>query len=98
MRQAQTVVTNLIVVGRVRRADSVRHAVEDRGRRDLRISYLRYGPRQRDDDPGLDQLSRTQDFRRRDQVGGTALIVRPPSAPVLEFRSPSNIVRRRNRG
>src|ERR1700686_3464340 len=97
MRHGQTVVTNLIVIGGVRRADSVGHAVKDRGRRDLRVSHLRHRVRERDHQPSLDQLSRAQDFRRGYQVGGTALVVRPPPAPVLKFHLPSKIVRWRNR-
>src|SRR6266853_3682572 len=97
MRYRETVVTNLVVIGCVGIADSVCRPMEDAGSRNLIVSDLRHRVRQRDDLTSLDQLGSAKNFRRSNQVGGAALVVRPPSAPVLQFRAPAKIVGRCSR-
>ena len=68
--------------------------MEYRTFRHIRCNLLRDGMSQGHHLSRFYELRDTDDFRGRDQIACATLIVRPPSTPVPELRSPSKIVGR----
>jgi len=98
VRESQAVVAHLIPIDRVERAYILRDTVEDAAFGYFRVRFLRHGVRQGDDNAIFDQSCCAQTFFRGNQVRRAALIIGSPAAPVFEFVSPFEIIRRRNGG